>query len=95
MSSTPSEFPLPSGLKQWRGYRGLTQGQLADVLGIGQETISKWELGRGMPRVDQAHKLRRFLGAPTVDAVFPEVVEPTRRRRTVRARRPRPSGAAA
>lgn len=34
-----------------RKYKGYTQRQLADILGISDKTISKWERGNGFPEV--------------------------------------------
>ncbi len=36
----------PQALKAARERRGLTQAQLADALGCGKETVSRWERGR-------------------------------------------------
>ena len=36
----------PDALKAARERRGLTQAQLADALGCGKETVSRWERGR-------------------------------------------------
>lgn len=36
----------PKALKAARERRGLTQAQLADALGCGKETVSRWERGR-------------------------------------------------
>ena len=36
----------PAALKAARERRGLTQAQLADALGCGKETVSRWERGR-------------------------------------------------
>jgi transcriptional regulator with XRE-family HTH domain len=33
-------------LKAWREYRGLTQAQLGDLLGVGPPQISNWETGK-------------------------------------------------
>jgi transcriptional regulator with XRE-family HTH domain len=38
------------GLKEWRQNQKLTQGGLADLLGVHRVTIAKWEAGdRGIP----------------------------------------------
>jgi transcriptional regulator with XRE-family HTH domain len=37
-------------LKEWRRNQNLTQGALADLLGVHRVTIAKWEAGdRGIP----------------------------------------------
>lgn len=38
-------------LKKWRQERGLTQQQLAQLLGVIRVTVARWETGsRGIPR---------------------------------------------
>ena len=34
-----------------RKERGYTQSQLAEILGISDKTVSKWECGNGLPEV--------------------------------------------
>ena len=38
-------------IAQQRKARGLTQRELADLLGISDKTVSKWECGAGLPEV--------------------------------------------
>ena len=38
-------------IAETRKSQGLTQRQLADVLSIGDKTVSKWECGKGLPEV--------------------------------------------
>lgn len=38
-------------ISQVRKRKGLTQKQLAIKLGISDKTISKWEVGKGMPEL--------------------------------------------
>ena len=33
-------------LKEWRKEKGLTQKDLAETLGVAQQTIASWEIGR-------------------------------------------------
>ena len=33
-------------LKEWRNGKGLTQKDLAETLGVAQQTIASWEIGR-------------------------------------------------
>ena len=39
-------------IQQTRKEKGMTQKELADMLGISDKTISKWETGKGMPDMD-------------------------------------------
>ena len=45
-----------------RKARNLTQGQLADILGVSNKTISKWENGRCMPDYSVVESLCDALG---------------------------------
>jgi len=37
-------------IRSLRQSRGLTQGQLAELLGVSRVTVSDWERGRASPR---------------------------------------------
>lgn len=39
-------------IQQTRKEKGMTQKELADILGISDKTISKWETGKSMPDMD-------------------------------------------
>jgi transcriptional regulator with XRE-family HTH domain len=45
-----------------RKNKGYTQRQLADILGISDKTISKWECGNGFPEVSLLLPLCEELG---------------------------------
>ena len=36
-------------LKQLRSEKGVTQEQLAEILGVSGRTVSRWETGRNLP----------------------------------------------
>jgi transcriptional regulator with XRE-family HTH domain len=38
--------PLRHYMAEWREHRGLTQQQLGDRLGVGKDTVSRWENDR-------------------------------------------------
>ncbi len=40
----------PERIKALRRHMGMTQRQLADELGVRQQTISEWEVGMYVPR---------------------------------------------
>ncbi len=45
-----------------RKERGMTQRQLANIIGVSDKTISKWECGKGMPEVTSLVSLCNALG---------------------------------
>ena len=45
-----------------RKAKGMTQKQLADILGIVPKTVSKWETGRGFPDISTLSALSEILG---------------------------------
>lgn len=51
--------------KKLRKSRGLSQKALGDRLGLGQGTISQWEVGRTMPDLQTVIELADFYGVTT------------------------------
>ena len=52
-----------------REQRGMTQQELADILGLSNKTISKWESGMGSPDISNLSPLADALGI-TVDELL-------------------------
>ena len=48
-------------LKEWRGKRGLSQEELAESVGVHENTIRKWEKGYREPRAGDIAKLASAL----------------------------------
>lgn len=51
--------------KRLRKARGLSQKALGDRLGLGQGTVSQWEVGRTMPDLQTVIALADFYGVST------------------------------
>ncbi|WP_334176750.1 helix-turn-helix transcriptional regulator [Pseudoxanthobacter sp.] len=51
-------------LKRLRAMRGLKQAAVAEMLGVDQTTVSRWERGIGRPEGREAAALERLLAAP-------------------------------
>ena len=45
------QFKIGKFIAEMRKEQSYTQRQLADILGISDKTISKWETGNGLPEV--------------------------------------------
>ena len=53
---------LNENIAKYRSIAGETQGQLADVLGVSNRTVSKWECGEGEPDVSAMIKIADHYG---------------------------------
>ena len=51
-----------------RNIKGLSQEQVAEVIGISRQSYSKWEQGETCPDIDKCDKLARFYGV-TIDSL--------------------------
>jgi transcriptional regulator with XRE-family HTH domain len=51
-------------LRRWRRLRGIKQSHAAELLGVGQATISRWEQGHHAPSITESARLAHLLEAP-------------------------------
>jgi putative transcriptional regulator len=58
-----------------RGAKGLSQGQLAEVMSVSRQTINSIERGRYDPSLPLALALARFFGT-SVEALFDDGADP-------------------
>jgi putative transcriptional regulator len=58
-----------NSVRDLRGERGLSQGQLASEVGVSRQTINSIETDRYTPSLPLALALARFFGT-TVEAMF-------------------------
>lgn len=49
------------GLRKFRVARGLTQDELARLLGVNRTTVTQWETGTNHPRATMLVKLAKIL----------------------------------
>lgn len=49
-------------IKLCRKEKGLTQSELAELIGVSMQAVSKWETDAGMPDISQIVPLARVLG---------------------------------
>lgn len=52
-----------------RREKNITQGQLADMVGVSHQAVSKWERGETMPEISKLSDLSSALNVPTEDIV--------------------------
>ena len=54
-------------IKQLRESRNMTQGELAESIGVSNKTISKWETGKGLPDISLLQPLAQALGISVIE----------------------------
>ncbi len=52
-----------------RNIKGLTQEQVAEVIGISRQSYSKWEQGETYPDIDKCDRLAKYYGV-TIDSLL-------------------------
>lgn len=50
---------------QLRMAKGLSQEQLADILGVSRQSVSKWEMGQMLPQIDKVLQLSELFSVST------------------------------
>jgi DNA-binding XRE family transcriptional regulator/desulfoferrodoxin (superoxide reductase-like protein) len=61
-------------IKNLREKKGLTQVQLADLLGVGSKAVSKWETGKGLPDITLIEPLAKALGVSVSELMTGDAV---------------------
>lgn len=56
-------------LARLREKKGLTQNDLAELIGVPQNTIARWESGAVIPREKSVEKLAKVLGCKPMDII--------------------------
>lgn len=54
---------LGRSLRVWRALRRMKQGHAAELLGVSQATVSRWESGHQVPTLAEREALRRLMAA--------------------------------
>ena len=54
-------------IKQLREGRKLTQGELAEKIGVSSKTVSKWETAKGLPDISLLQPLAQALGISVIE----------------------------
>lgn len=61
-----------STIKQLREKCGLTQGALAEIIGVSSKTVSKWETAKGLPDIQLLEPLAQALGISVIELMSGE-----------------------
>ena len=56
-----------SAIKTLREKKGITQAQLADLLGVSSKAVSKWETGKGLPDITLMEPLAKALSVSVME----------------------------
>lgn len=56
-------------IKKIREKKGITQQELATVLGVGQSTVAMWETNNSLPRAEKLPAIAKALGC-TIDELL-------------------------
>ena len=60
---------LTDNLIMLRNVRGLTQEQIAEIVGVTRQSYAKWEQGDSVPDIEKCDKLAKFYGIK-IDALM-------------------------
>lgn len=66
---------LGTRINRLRTERKLSQGELAEALGVSRQSISKWNTGSSVPELDKLMKLSRLFGLTLDELVTGEAAE--------------------
>ena len=61
-------------IKEQRVKKNLTQTELAEMIGISDKTISKWETGKGLPDISLIETLSKALGVSMIELMNGECI---------------------
>ena len=61
-------------IKQLREGRGLTQAELAQMIGVSSKTVSKWETAKGLPDITLLQPLAQALGISVIELMNGEQI---------------------
>ena len=61
-------------IKTLREKKGVTQTQLADILGVSSKAISKWETAKGLPDITLVEPLAKALGVSVMELMSGDTI---------------------
>jgi len=56
-------------IKLLRHRKGMTQKELAEKIGVPQQSISRWETGEVIPKIDKLKLIAKVLGCTINDLI--------------------------
>lgn len=70
-----STYLTADTIRRLREDRGLTQGKLAEAIGVTDKAVSKWERARGLPDISLVEPLAAALGVSVAELLTGDVRE--------------------
>lgn len=70
-----TSLPIVRNMKKVRKSKGLTQKELAELMGVSLKTIERYERGLTQPRLDVVKKLSGILSVPISLLIYPPDIE--------------------
>ena len=67
---------LGENICRLRTEKGMSQGDLADLLEVSRQSVSKWETGSSVPELDKLVKLSGLFGVGLDELVKGEKADP-------------------
>ncbi|MBE6783235.1 MAG: helix-turn-helix domain-containing protein [Ruminococcaceae bacterium] len=61
-------------IRALREKKGVTQTQLADILGVSSKTVSKWETAKGLPDISLIEPLAKALGVSVMELMSGDTI---------------------
>ena len=61
-------------IKELREMKQLTQVELANIIGVSDKTISKWETGKGLPDISLIEPLAKALEVSVIELMNGEYI---------------------
>ena len=65
---------LGATISRLRAEKKLSQGELADALGVSRQSVSKWETDASIPELDKLVKLSQLFGVTLDELVTGETL---------------------
>lgn len=62
-------------IKKLREAKGITQAQLAEIIGVSSKAVSKWETAKGLPDITLIEPLAKALGASVMELISGDMVK--------------------
>jgi len=62
-----NQYVTGAMIKRLREERNITQQQLAEIMGVSDKAVSKWETGRGYPDITMVEPLAAALGVSVIE----------------------------